>query len=206
MEAVDSAIARLGTQRSELIALLQAIQAEYRYLPPEALVYLSQRTGIPEADITGVATFYGQFRLRPAGRHTVKVCVGTACHVKGAELTYEAFQRELGIAPGDDTDSAREFTVEKVACLGCCMLAVAVQSGQTIYANVTPSKVKAVIRDIRASADVTDGGVKGLRGQGVKGGGADSEAHPLTPEPLNPLTPPPPSPPPPARWGAAARL
>ncbi|MCL1920809.1 MAG: NAD(P)H-dependent oxidoreductase subunit E [Kiritimatiellaeota bacterium] len=149
--AIDSAITRLGTGRDALIALLQTIQEAYNYLPPEALTYLSQKTGIPEADITGVATFYGQFRLRPAGRHTIKVCVGTACHVKGADRTFEAFQRELGIAPADDTDAAREFTVEKVACLGCCMLAVAVQVDKTIYANVTPTKVPSVLRDIRAS-------------------------------------------------------
>ena len=150
--AVDLAIARFGTHRSALIALLQSIQEAHHYLPAEALAELSQKTGIPEADITGVATFYGQFRLRPAGRHIVKVCVGTACHVKGAERTFEAFQRELGIAPGDDTDPAREFTVEKVACLGCCMLAVAVQVDRTIYANVTPTKVASVLRDVQAGS------------------------------------------------------
>lgn len=152
LKPIDQALERLGTSRAGLIALLQAIQEAYYYLPPEALIYLAEKTGIPETEITGVATFYGQFRLKPAGHHTIKVCVGTACHVKGAERTYEAFLRELNIPAGQDTDAAGEFTVEKVACLGCCMLAVAVQVNKTIYADVTPTKVKSVIRDVRASA------------------------------------------------------
>ncbi len=148
-EALERILARVGAGRQNLVALLQAVQDEYHYLPAAALAELSRRVGVSEAEVTGVATFYGQFRLRPAGRHTVKVCVGTACHVKGAERTYEAFLRELGVAPGADTDAAGEFTVEKVACLGCCMLAVAVQVGQTIYGNVTPARVRAVLRDVR---------------------------------------------------------
>ncbi len=149
-DAIDRALERLGTDRGNLIALLQAVQDAYQFLPAGALAYLAQRTGVSEAEITGVATFYGQFRLRPVGRHRVRVCVGTACHVKGAERTFEAFLRELGVAAGEDTDPRGKFTVEKVACLGCCMLAVAVQVDQTIYANVTPSRVKAVLRDVLA--------------------------------------------------------
>ncbi len=149
-EAIDRALARVGTGRDQVIALLQAVQDAYQYLPAEALAYLSGQTGIAESELTGVATFYGQFRLKPAGRHCVRVCVGTACHVKGAERTYEAFRRELGLAEGQDTDPRGDFTVEKVACLGCCMLAVAVQVDQTIYANVTPSRVRAVLRDVLA--------------------------------------------------------
>ncbi len=136
--------------RECLIALLQAVQDEDGYLSTEALAAVAERLGVSEADVTGVATFYGQFRLRPAGRHCIKVCIGTACHVKGAERTYEAFCRELGIAAGEDTDAQGEFTVEKVACLGCCMLAVAVQVDRTIYGHVTPARVRAVLNDVRA--------------------------------------------------------
>ena len=149
-EAIDRVLERIGAKRENLIALLQAVQDDCHYLPPEALAYLAGKLGVGEAEVTGVATFYGQFRLRPAGRHRIHVCVGTACHVKGAERTYEAFLRELGIAAGGDTDAAGEFTVEKVACLGCCMLAVAVQVDKTIYGNVTPAKVRAVLDDVRA--------------------------------------------------------
>jgi len=130
--------------------MLQAVQDEEGYLSAEALAAVAQRLGVSEAEVTGVATFYGQFRLRPVGRHTIKVCIGTACHVKGADRTYEAFCRELGIASGEDTDAQGEFTVEKVACLGCCMLAVAVQVDRTIYGHVTPARVRAVLDDVRA--------------------------------------------------------
>ena len=149
-DPIDQAVARIGTGSGHLIALLQAVQDAYHYLPAEAMPYLAAQAGVSEAEVTGVATFYNQFRLRPAGRHVIRVCVGTACHVKGAERTYEAFRRELDLREGEDTDAQGEFTVEQVACLGCCMLAVAVQVDQTIYGNVTPSNVSAVLRDVRA--------------------------------------------------------
>ena len=164
-DAIDRALVRFGPSRENLIALLQATQDAYHYLPAGALAYLSEKTGVSESELTGVATFYGQFRLKPAGRHQVRVCVGTACHVKGAELTYEAFRRELAIPEGEDTDPKGEFTVEKVACLGCCMLAVAVQIDQTIYANVTPMRVKSVLRDV-LSGEAPWGG----EGEAARGG------------------------------------
>lgn len=163
-EAIDRALERHGGGRSELIALLQAMQDAYHYLPAEGLAYLAGKMGLPEAEVTGVATFYGQFRLRPAGRHCIKVCVGTACHVKGAERTYEAFRRVLGISGEEDTDARGEFTVEKVACLGCCMLAVAVQVDQTIYGNVTPTRVKAVLDDVLAGEAPQAGAAETARG------------------------------------------
>ncbi|HRT29348.1 MAG TPA: NADH-quinone oxidoreductase subunit NuoE [Kiritimatiellia bacterium] len=149
-ERIEELANRVGSGREQLIPMLQAVQDEEGYLSAEALAAVAQRLGVSEAEVTGVATFYGQFRLRPVGRHTIKVCIGTACHVKGADRTYEAFCRELGIASGEDTDAQGEFTVEKVACLGCCMLAVAVQVDRTIYGHVTPARVRAVLDDVRA--------------------------------------------------------
>ncbi|MDD4103095.1 MAG: NAD(P)H-dependent oxidoreductase subunit E, partial [Kiritimatiellae bacterium] len=162
-EHIDAALDRHGHGREALVAVIQSMQEAYHYLPVEGLVYLASKTGVSEAEITGVATFYNQFRLRPAGRRCIKVCVGTACHVKGAERTYEAFRRELKIADGQDTDPDGEFTVEKVACLGCCMLAVAVQVDQTIYGQVTPARVKAVLQDVRSeeASDVEAGETAG---------------------------------------------
>lgn len=170
-EVVDQALSLIGTQKEDLIALLQAVQDVYHYVPSPALVLLAQRLGLSEAEVTGVVTFYSQFRLRAAGRHCVKVCVGTACHVKGAERTYEAFRRELGIADGTDTDPSGEFTVEKVACLGCCMLAVAVQVDGVIYGQVSVPRVPAVIRDVRAASgtgDVQKGAVQADAGAWVR--------------------------------------
>ncbi|HOE60369.1 MAG TPA: NAD(P)H-dependent oxidoreductase subunit E [Kiritimatiellia bacterium] len=134
----------------ELIAALQAVQDACGYVPPEELARIAVTMGVSEAELTGVVTFYDQFRLRPVGRHRIRVCVGTACHVKGAERTVEAFRRALRIPEGSDTDAEGEFTVERVACLGCCMLAVAVQVDGVIYGQVTPARVKAVLRDVRA--------------------------------------------------------
>lgn len=166
-EEIDSVIKRVGTDKSNMIAILQAVQDEYNYIPFEALSVVAEKIGVSEAEVTGVVTFYGQFRLRPSGTHVIKVCIGTACHVKGTELTYEAFKRELGIAEQDDTDADGVFTVEKVACLGCCMLAVAVQVDETIYAHVTPATVRSVIDDVLAGDDQKERSISGLAPKGA---------------------------------------
>jgi NADH-quinone oxidoreductase subunit F len=140
-----------GRSRRSLIHLLQAIQDKYNYLSPEILAVLPEITDVTPTEITSVATFYRRFRLRPAGRHTIRVCIGTACHVKGADRVYEAFRSHLKIADGNDTDSRGLFTVEKVACLGCCMLAPAVQVDAVIYGWVEPARVDNVIHDFLAS-------------------------------------------------------
>jgi NADH:ubiquinone oxidoreductase subunit F (NADH-binding)/NADH:ubiquinone oxidoreductase subunit E/Pyruvate/2-oxoacid:ferredoxin oxidoreductase delta subunit len=144
---VERIVERLGTSRDRLIPLLRAVQDEYGFLPEEALLRLADLTELTPADISGVATFYTLFRHRPAGCHTIGVCVGTACHVKGAEAVYREFLRELKIPPGDDTDPDRQFTVEKVACLGCCTLAPAVQIEDAVYGHVHPPTVPRVLAD-----------------------------------------------------------
>ncbi|MHC4509640.1 MAG: NADH-quinone oxidoreductase subunit NuoE family protein, partial [Planctomycetota bacterium] len=124
---VDQAVDKLGTGAQNVLEILQAVQGHFGYLPEEALERVCRITEITPASIAGVSTFYNQFRHRPVGRHIIHVCVGTACHVKGADRVHEAFQRHLGIAEGDDTDADKMFTVERIACLGCCTLAPAVQ-------------------------------------------------------------------------------
>ena len=150
---VDAIIDRIGQEPEHLIPILQALQAHFNFLPSDALQRIAEKTRIRPSDITGVATFYGQFRLQPAGRHTVKVCIGTACHVKGADTIYESFKRYLKIGPETDTDKDRLFTVEKVACLGCCMLAPAVQIDDITYAHVQPPKVGDVLTDFLLAQD-----------------------------------------------------
>ena len=130
-----------------LLPELIALQRRDRYLKEEELVALSQRLNVPLNRIYSVASFYQAFRFKPSGKHHVKVCVGAACYVKGAEKTYEAFKSYLKIADGDDTSPDRLFTLSKVACLGCCMLAVAVQIDKHIFGHVTPDNVAAVLRD-----------------------------------------------------------
>ncbi|MFO7898885.1 MAG: NAD(P)H-dependent oxidoreductase subunit E, partial [Planctomycetota bacterium] len=125
LEVVDRFIARIGRSRGKLIPLLQAIQREFRYLPEPALRRLCETTEISPADVTGVATFYSQFRLKPAGEHLINVCHGTACHIKGAQAVTDALFRNLDIPEEEDQDTDPEglFTVQKVACVGCCTLA-----------------------------------------------------------------------------------
>jgi len=144
---VDQAVERIGTGGEKVLELLQAVQGHYGYLPSEALERICELTQITPAAITGVSTFYDQFRHRPAGCYTIRVCIGTACHVKGGGQIYDAFKRHLGIQEEDDTDGQKLFTVEKVACLGCCMLAPAIQVDDVTYGHMTTEQVPVVLRD-----------------------------------------------------------
>ncbi len=160
---VDSLIERIGRAPESVIPILQAIQEHYRYLPREALRRVCEITDITPARIEGVATFYTQFRHRPAGRHIIRVCVGTACHVQGAGSVHDGFCRHLDIAPDADTDSARMFTVEKVACLGCCSLAPVVQIDKVTYGHLTGETAAEAVRDflqLQARRDATPGAIR----------------------------------------------
>ena len=144
---VDEAVEQIGTGQEMVLEILQAIQGHYRYLPKAVLERVCELTDITPASIAGVSTFYDQFRHRPVGRHIIHVCVGTACHVKGGEQIYEAFLRHLGIGDEEDTDSEKLFTVEKIACLGCCTLAPAAQIDQVTYGHLTTDMVPKVLSD-----------------------------------------------------------
>ena len=144
---VDQIVAKVGTGPGKVLEILQAIQDHYGYLAVEALRRTCELTGIAPASIAGVSSFYDQFRHRPAGRHTIHVCVGTACHVKGSDQILEEFRRYLKIPDGDDTDAERLFTVERIACLGCCTLAPAVQIDDITYGHLTREAVPKVLKD-----------------------------------------------------------
>lgn len=135
---VDAVIAREGRGREAAIPILQALQAHYRYLPEEALHRVCQETDVTAAQIAGVAGFYAQFRRTPSGRHLVRVCHGTACHVAGIGPVMDEMRRRLGIPDGDDTDLGRRFTLDPVACLGCCSLAPVMMVGDDVAAHLTP--------------------------------------------------------------------
>ena len=143
----DAIIDRIGSERRHIIPLLQALQGEFSYLPSDALERIYERTEIDRAQMISVATFYAQFRMIPYGRHTIKVCCGTACHVKGANTVYDAFKRELGIGDDTITTADREYSIEKIACLGCCALAPVVQIDNKIYGHVQPGRVDAVLQE-----------------------------------------------------------
>lgn len=127
-----------------LVPVLQAIQAEYGYLPATALGQLSRHTSIPAARIYGVATFYEQFHLEPRGRHTIRCCRGTACHVKGGREIVRTVSRALNAQPGETTDDMR-YSFETVACLGTCFLAPAMMVDSDYYGHLTPDRIKGIL-------------------------------------------------------------
>lgn len=147
---VDEIVREKGNTKRALIPILQAIQNTFNYLPEEALRQVCQTTSITPENITGVASFYSQFRMQPAGRHMIKVCVGTACHVKGAMQVYDAFKRHFKLKEGEETDASGSYTLEKVSCLGCCTLSPVVQVDDVTYGHVTTDKVDSVIQDFES--------------------------------------------------------
>jgi NADH-quinone oxidoreductase subunit F len=136
---VDEIVAREGRGKEAAIILLQAIQSHYRYLPDEALHRLCELTEITPAEVAGTSSFYGQFRRSPVGKHVIRVCHGTACHVAGARQITEELRRHLAIPEGADTDAQRLFTVDEVACLGCCSLAPVLTVDGHTSGRLTPA-------------------------------------------------------------------
>jgi NADH-quinone oxidoreductase subunit E len=134
--------------------LLQQVQAEVGYLPPEVMERIADRAGVSPARVLGVASFYSQFRLEPVGRYIIRVCQGTACHVQGAVAVTEAICDELGVEEGGTTEDGK-FTVEPVACLGCCSLAPVIMIDEDTFGRLTPDEARRVVRDY--GADSTDG-------------------------------------------------
>ncbi len=137
---------------ADLIPILQNIQNAYGYLPEDVIKRLSEHTGIFVTQIMGVATFYSQFRLQPSGEKTIKICFGTACHVNGAEKVADALCDELKIELGGTTPD-NKFTLESVACLGCCSLAPVMMIGEETYGRLTPDKARKIIRELYAEGD-----------------------------------------------------
>jgi len=137
-------LARHRPSRGSLIPILQDIQQNFGYLSEEAVEELERLIDISANEIYGVATFYTQFRFRPPGEHTIQVCQGTACHVRGGYLILQEFQRHLGIKAGQMTADGR-VDLERVACLGCCALAPVVAVDGKVYAAVTTKKIPSIL-------------------------------------------------------------
>ncbi len=128
----------------KLISILQQVQEELSYLPDEAMLAIAKATGLPESRVYAVASFYAQFRFTPRGKHTVMVCRGTACHVRGAKKILEETERHLGIEEGQTTEDM-EYTLETVACIGCCALAPCIMIDDDVEAKLTPKRVTEII-------------------------------------------------------------
>lgn len=148
LSLLDHLIEKYKGKKGNVIPLLQGAQEIFGYIPRPVFEKLSAETGIPLSDLFGVATFYAQFRLKPVGKHIIKVCHGTACHVQNATEITESIEEALRIKDGGTTED-RLFTLESVACLGCCSLApVMMISGQT-YGKLTGNEAVKVIKNIR---------------------------------------------------------
>jgi len=132
----------------ELIPLLQSAQNHFGYIPRRAISYISAVTGIPESEVYGVITFYSQFRLRPMGKYVIRACDGTACHVSGAEMIIETIQDELGVEVGETTEDGL-FTLNTVACIGCCSLAPVIMINEDTHGSLTPASLRKIIRRYR---------------------------------------------------------
>ena len=156
LNKIDNIVAEKGTAKESLIPILQAVQREFNYLPEEALRRVSDLTEIKPAEIIGVASFYSQFRLAPVGEHVIRVCIGTACHVKGAVHVYDAMRREFKLKDGQNTDQLGKYTIEKVSCLGCCTLAPVVQIDNITYGHVSSDKASEIIKDFESQKNNKD--------------------------------------------------
>lgn len=143
---VDRLLDQAPTGLEATIPLLQGIQTTYGYLPREALKRVASRTEIPASHLFGVATFYRQFRLTPMGKNMIRVCLGTACHVQGGDRILDVTRETLEIAEKADTTEDRLFTVEAVACLGCCSLAPVVMVGETTHGRLDGPKTRTLMR------------------------------------------------------------
>jgi len=137
-------LGRFGKKRSNLIPILQKLQDNLGYLPREAMLEVAQFLDVPEIDVYSVVTFYNQFRLQPPGKHSIRVCLGTACHMKGGYITLDAWKRRLNIDRGQTTPD-REFDLDTVACVGCCVMAPVTVVDAQPQGKVEPTRVDGIL-------------------------------------------------------------
>ncbi len=143
---VEALIDSYVDKKEQLISLLQDIQAQFNYLPQETLVKISQKLDIPLSQVFSVATFFQSFSLKPRGRHTITVCLGTACHVKGGQRLVDKIARDYNLKPGETTKDER-FTLETANCLGCCALGPVVVIDGKYEGQVTPDKLDKILKN-----------------------------------------------------------
>ena len=145
---IAAIIDKYHSDRSQLISILQDVQAEYYYLPKEALIQLSETMDVPLSQVYSLATFFRAFSLEPRGKHLVSVCLGTACHVRGAARVLEKIERSLGIGRGRTTED-RNFTLETVNCMGCCAAGPAVKVDGEYFGQISTDKVDPLLNEFK---------------------------------------------------------
>ncbi len=151
MDLFHSSLSRLKGERGGLIPLLQSAQETYGYISEQAIMRIHEALGIPVAEIFGVITFYSQFRLKPLGKYLIKLCDGTACHVNGSERILMAIEDELQLGSADTTTDGL-FTLQKVACLGCCSLSPVIMINNETYGRLTAKKIQQLLKEYKAKA------------------------------------------------------
>lgn len=155
LSCVDEVLSNSTKEKEDLIPILQKVQAKLGYLPVLAMEKIAEGTDVPAADVYGLATFYNQFRLNPPGDHEVKVCLGTACYMVGGDITLESFERRMEIKEGETT-SDRRYSLERVACVGCCTMAPVVVVDDEVEGKVTPTRVDGIMLELEGKSDKSD--------------------------------------------------
>jgi NADH-quinone oxidoreductase subunit E len=148
-EAVDRMIEKHGCSPSAVIAILQDVQEHYRYLPREVFPCLARRLGVGEAHLYSVATFYDNFSLEPKGRYVIRICDGTACHVRKSVPILERLRKQLSLSEAKCTTDDMMFTLETVSCLGACGLAPVITINDQVYPSMTPDKAAALLAELK---------------------------------------------------------
>ena len=144
LKEIGEEILRFGRERKNLIPILQMVQEKHAYLDAKVIEMVADYLNLAACQVYGLATFFNQFRFHPPGKHHIKVCLGTACHVRGGSIILENFERKLEIKDGETTPD-REFSIERVACVGCCALAPVAVVDEDVHGKVAPSKVEGLI-------------------------------------------------------------
>jgi len=148
LSVIDAIVYKHNIEPGGVIPVLQEIQENYGYVPPVAIQRVAEHLNIPASEIYGIVTFYAQFRLEPLGKNLIKVCHGTACHLSGAEMVAEALAQATGAREGETSDDDM-FTVERVACLGCCSLAPCVMINSETHGRLTPETTTKIVNEIK---------------------------------------------------------
>lgn len=146
---IDSVLQKYDCDKTRVIAIMQEIQNEYKFLPKDALKYVAEKVDESEAELYGVATFYENFSMNEKGKYIIKVCNGTACHVRKSDDVQEAIYAATGLTPEDHISSDGLFTIERVACLGACSLAPVCTVNGVVHASMTPEKAHALIQELK---------------------------------------------------------
>lgn len=145
---VSEILSKYEADQSSIIAILQDIQEQFGYLPRDVLTQVAGELNMPISRVMSLATFFSAFSLKPKGKHPIHICMGTACHVRGAQPMLEAFERELGIKDGDTTEDM-SFSLDTVRCVGCCGLAPVVMVGEDVHGKISSAKVSSVLKKYR---------------------------------------------------------